>query len=71
VTFGIRVHHGYIGILLLVFSIHCRRQQLPIAEKLAVLGLALLLSDLIHHFLVLWPLTGDPQFHLVYPSKGS
>jgi len=68
VTFGIRIHHGYIGLLLLAFFVFHRRRKRPVAEKLAILGWALLLSDLIHHFLVLWLLTGDPQFHLFYPG---
>jgi hypothetical protein len=41
VTFGVRIHHGYIGI-------------------------ALLFSDLFHHFAVLWPVTGTHQFFLLY-----
>ena len=34
-----------------------------------LLGAALFLSDMVHHFLVLWPVTGSPQFDLVYPEK--
>jgi len=34
-----------------------------------VMGLSLFLSDVIHHFLVLWPIVGDPEFHLVYPNR--
>lgn len=30
-------------------------------------GAALILSDLAHHFLVLWPIAGDPHFDWVYP----
>lgn len=33
-----------------------------------VVGVGLLSSDLIHHFLVLWPMTGSPDFDLVYPA---
>jgi hypothetical protein len=33
---------------------------------LLLLGVGLIVSDMTHHFAVLWPLTGDPQFHLRY-----
>lgn len=32
-----------------------------------VIGLGLFFSDMIHHFLVLWPIVGSPQFDLTYP----
>lgn len=63
-TFGVRIHHGYLGALLLL--------ALPLARGksargwMIVLGLGLLVSDLVHHFLVLWPVTGSPQFDLFY-----
>jgi hypothetical protein len=62
-TFGLRVHHGYIGILLIAFAC-C----LPDSWKIAawILGIGLVVSDAMHHFLVLWPLTGSPQFDLWY-----
>lgn len=64
-TLGLRIHHGYLGVVALLCLL------LPLAPRLqyglVVLGVALVLSDLVHHFLVLWPLTGSPQFHLVYP----
>lgn len=65
-TFGLRIHHGYIGLaLLLVLPIFRRDRWL---WKWAFrFGAALFLSDLIHHFLVLYPLTGDPAFDLFYP----
>lgn len=67
-TFGIRIHHGYLGIILLLFSLI---PALPIYFRniLLILGSSLLLSDLIHHFIVLWLITGDPQFHLTYPRR--
>ena len=34
-----------------------------------ILGLALIKSDLMHHFLVLWPFTGSHDFDLVYPES--
>lgn len=65
-TFGLRIHHGYVGALLIVLTWLLR---LP-SEWLRwfqIIGLALFVSDLVHHFFVLWPLTGSPQFDLVYP----
>lgn len=65
-TFGLRIHHGYVGLLILALSPLLRRR--PAVREWAVrVGGALLLSDLIHHFLVLWPITGSPQFDLTYP----
>jgi hypothetical protein len=65
-TLGYRVHHGYLGLLaLLVATCPLLRRQV---RRWAVrVGLALLLSDLLHHFVVLWIATGSPQFDLVYP----
>ena len=67
-TFGIRIHHGYIGVLLLLISLI---PSIPIYVRnvLIILGGSLFLSDLIHHFIVLWLVTGDPQFHLTYPRR--
>ena len=92
-TFGLRIHHGYIGVLLvavaatygwlrgsaessandLTRSDHTQAEELGIRPDdwmrwSLVIGFALIVSDLIHHFLVLWPLTGSPQFDLVYPA---
>lgn len=64
-TFGLRIHHGYLGLVLLVL-----RGRLPAwraRRGATILGIGLLVSDLVHHFLVLWPLTGSPQFDLFYP----
>lgn len=63
-TFGFRIHHGYIGLLLLLAF-----PWVPPGRArwwAGVLGIGLLVSDLVHHFVVLWPLTGDPQFHIKY-----
>jgi hypothetical protein len=64
-TRGIRIHHGYVGAVALgPFALA------PINPVVADIGViiagALILSDLVHHFLVLWPLTGSPQFDLTY-----
>ncbi|MFH1468463.1 MAG: hypothetical protein ABIO70_29000 [Pseudomonadota bacterium] len=64
-TFGLRVHHGYIGLLLCLLA----WLRPGLWRNLAlILGVAMLASDLAHHFAVLWPVTGSPQFDLVYPE---
>jgi hypothetical protein len=66
-TCGIRLHHGYFGIAVLLAAAVLARRRPAEARWLLAIGAALLLSDLVHHFLVLWPVTGSPQFDLVYP----
>ena len=110
ITGGIRIHHGYVGILLLLIvrimmlcstprtapsrhcsccGHHCRCCRLLREERVVqrrgrhdhlhhhaahwiwwmrVVGWSLITSDLVHHFLVLWPLTGSPHFDWVYPK---
>ena len=68
ITGGIRIHHGYVGLLLMGLGALLRQRKLTCARWLWVIGTALLLSDLIHHFALLWPLMNDPMFHLVYPD---
>src|SRR5262249_21085120 len=63
-TFGIRIHHAYPGVLLLLLALAV--PQGAWRTLALVLGIGLLASDLGHHFAVLWPITGDPQFHLRY-----
>ena len=65
-TFGLRVHHGYIGLALLLTLPLFRRDRWLWPWVLRI-GVALVLSDLIHHVLVLWPATGSPQFDVFYP----
>lgn len=65
-TFGLRVHHGYFGLVLLALAFFCRRRSW--FRWCLIIGLALVLSDLAHHFLVLWPLTGHSDFDLFYPE---
>jgi hypothetical protein len=64
-TCGLRIHHGYIGLFLIPLG-WCAPRGLR--HALWIIGLGLLLSDLMHHFLVLWPITGSPQFDFVYPK---
>ena len=65
-TSGVRIHHAYIGAVVIALALLLRRRLVHI-EWILSLGIALVASDLIHHFLVLWPLIGDPEFHLFYP----
>ena len=70
-TFGIRIHHGYVGLVVIIaaLAVMRRRPELNTWMRLAlVLGISMVASDMIHHFLVLWPVVGSPEFHLVYPD---
>lgn len=68
ITCGLRIHHSYVGAVLILLACwlwdRCPRQ----AWWGLAIGLGLLLSDVIHHFLVLWPIEGSPQFDLWYPG---
>jgi hypothetical protein len=68
-TFGLRIHHAYPGLLLLLLAPLIR--QGTWRRLLLLFGVGLVVSDLVHHFAVLWPLTGDPQFHTHYPCPVS
>jgi hypothetical protein len=69
VTFGLRIHHGYVGVVLVLLAwLLCHRGSRWL-QVLLTLGLALVISDLVHHFAVMWPLEGDPHFDLVYPDR--
>jgi hypothetical protein len=65
-TRGIRVHHGYVGAACSfgAFAAHGSGWLLAWAFRI---GLALVISDLVHHFVVLLWTTGDHQFDLTYP----
>lgn len=64
-TFGYRIHHGYIGLLAIALLPFLK---IPAKAKnfILIIGWAMVLSDLIHHFLVLWPVTGSHQFDIKY-----
>jgi hypothetical protein len=66
-TRGHRIHHSYVGVAVLLCSLLFDAGTLPRALCVMV-GAGVALSDLVHHFLVLWPATGDPEFHLRYPA---
>lgn len=63
-TFGYRIHHGYFGCLFAAGSLFVSNTGLK--NALLILGFGLIISDIVHHFAVLWPMTGDHQFHIRY-----
>lgn len=65
-TFGLRIHHSYFGMMLMPFAAIAEDRFPTLTRWAIVLGLSLLFSDLIHHFIVLWYFVGDPQFDLLY-----
>jgi hypothetical protein len=64
-TLGLRVHHGYIGLFLVPLA-WCF--PLGIRHALWIVAIGLIVSDFVHHFFVLWPITGSPQFDFIYPT---
>lgn len=67
-TLGLRIHHGYIGLVLVFIASFLLRRESPWRTRILIIGSAMFLSDLIHHFLVLWPITGSPQFDIWYKA---
>ncbi len=65
-TFGIRIHHGYIGLLAVAISLLLFKSKPQIAQWLLIIGTTLFCSDLIHHFIVLWIFIGSPEFDFRY-----
>lgn len=65
ITRGVRIHHGYLGAAALLAA-----WLVPLApawRHLALIaGGTLVLTDLVHHTLVLWLFTGAPGFALRY-----
>lgn len=66
-TGGIRIHHGYVGLVMM--AVVAAIPGVAGAEWAWRIGWALFLSDAVHHFLVLWPITGSPEFDLTYPRE--
>ena len=66
-TLGVRLHHGYLG-LLLTMGVLASVTNPGLRNALLMLGVGLLLSDVIHHFAVLLPITGSPEFDVFYPN---
>lgn len=67
-TCGYRIHHSYIGGLMMIVAIVLWNRSPKWMSWCLSIGLGLFFSDLIHHFLVLWPVVGSPQFDLTYPT---
>lgn len=67
-TGGLRIHHGYVGLLLALVALVLIHRTPRLARYLLIAGIALVLSDAIHHFVVLAWWVGDPQFDLWYDT---
>lgn len=65
-TFGYRIHHGYLGVAMLLVSFVLSHSALR--NLMIIIGLGLLISDAIHHLVVLWLITGSPEFDLRYAT---
>ena len=66
ITGGIRVHHGYVGLIMLIVIAVLPHWRGGLRDWLIILAIALFASDIIHHFGVLWIVEGDPHFDLMY-----
>jgi hypothetical protein len=66
-TRGYRVHHGYHGFAMIPAGMLIFPGA--VGEWLVIAGLALLLSDAIHHFIVLKWITGHHEFWVKYPPR--
>ena len=61
----VHVHHVFIGLLVVAIA-------LIVKNNLVLnLGLGVIMSDAIHHFIILWPLIGSPEFHIIYKNKAT
>lgn len=54
--YKIRIHHGYIGLLLIIINLGYY------SKALYIIGLSLFISDAIHHFIVLPLWVGRTEF---------
>jgi hypothetical protein len=63
--FGVRIHHGYVGAFCLLSAFVITRFKLKgdfNTNLLYIGGWALLISDIIHHFIVLYLIVGKTEF---------
>jgi hypothetical protein len=67
-TFGIRIHHGYIGLLLLLIQLLPQLKNHWSRNIISVTGASLFISDIIHH-LILYLLTGSADLDIFYPNS--
>ncbi len=65
-TMGMRIHHSYIGIACIAAAFWLEPRSPRSSFHLLAIGIGLFASDMIHHFVVLWMITGNPQFDLLY-----
>jgi hypothetical protein len=65
-TSGLRIHHSYVGVALIPIAMLFEKRWPQIGRNVLMIAMALVLSDLIHHFIVLWYFAGSPQFDLFY-----
>ena len=65
-TMGMRIHHSYIGIACVGMAFWLEQRFPKSSFHLLAIGIGLFISDMIHHFVVLWVITGNPQFDLLY-----
>ena len=61
-----REHHGYYIVPLALISLFVKNRFWK--NALLIVGIGCFVSDMVHHFLVLWPITGSPHFDLTYPN---
>lgn len=67
ITFNLRIHHSYLGVVgMLIGWFIWRRVNEKLGRWLVIIGIGAFASDMIHHFLVLWPIVGSPQFDFFY-----
>ena len=53
-------HHLFFGLIVVGVAIYLK------SDVGISLGWGIALSDVIHHFITLWIIIGDPEFHLIY-----
>lgn len=68
-TMGMRIHRSYTGISCAGLAFWLEQQFPKSSFHLLAIGVGLFISDMIHHFVVLWIITGNPQFDLLYQNK--
>jgi hypothetical protein len=68
ITLGVRIHHAYIGAVMTLLGYRFLRSRPRLRDRVLAVGIALMVSDIIHHFVFLWLIVGDPEFHLTYSA---
>jgi hypothetical protein len=67
-SFGLRVHHCYVGAVVCALAFLFAQGSWLRVWALR-LGLALVFSDLLHHFVVMMLIIGHHEFDLFYPVQ--